>query len=68
MPGTGGAFTASTEAVAVPSTSTATEVRPLTSPPSSRELWPQSPGEPCGDLRTPLVDGQPSWVYPNISV
>ncbi len=35
MPGTGGAFTASTEAVPVPSTGTATEVRPLTSPPSS---------------------------------
>jgi hypothetical protein len=36
MPGTGGAFTASTDMVPDPSTGTAQEVRPLTSSPSSR--------------------------------
>jgi hypothetical protein len=36
MPGTGGTFTAATDAVPVPSTGTATEVRHLTSSPSSR--------------------------------
>ncbi len=39
--GTSGAFTASTDTVPVPSTGTATEVRPLTSSPSS---WGQSSG------------------------
>ncbi len=42
-------------------TGTATEVRPLTSSPSSRG---QSSREPCGELPTPLVDGQTSWLYP----
>jgi hypothetical protein len=60
-PGTSGAFTASTDAAPVLSMGTATEVRPLTSSPSSRG---QSSGEPCGELPTPLVDGQTSWVYP----
>jgi hypothetical protein len=46
-PGTGGAITGATDAVPVPSTGTATEVRPLTSSPSSRG---QSSG---GDLWTP---------------
>jgi hypothetical protein len=64
-PGTGGVFTVSTEVVPVPSTGTATEIRPLTSSPSSRG---QSSGEPCGDLPTPLVDGQTSWVYPSIPI
>jgi hypothetical protein len=36
MPGTGGAFTAFTETVPLPSTGTAQEVRSLTSSPSSR--------------------------------
>jgi hypothetical protein len=36
MPGTGGAFTASTDAVPVSSTGTTQEVRPLTSSPPSR--------------------------------
>jgi hypothetical protein len=36
MPETGSAFTVSTEAVPVPSMGSATEVRPLTSSPSSR--------------------------------
>jgi hypothetical protein len=36
MPGTGGAFTGATDAVPVPPTGTAKEVRPLTSSPSSR--------------------------------
>ncbi len=57
-PGTSGA---STDAVPVPSTGTATEVRPLTSSPSSQG---QSSGEPCGELPTSLVDWQTSWVYP----
>jgi hypothetical protein len=39
---------------------TATEVRPLISSPSS---WGRSSGEPPGDLATPLVDCQTSWVY-----
>ncbi len=36
MPGTGGAFTGAKDSVPVPSTGTATEVRPLTSSPYGR--------------------------------
>jgi hypothetical protein len=39
------------------------------SPPQRLDLWPllqpadaRAQGEPCGDLATPLVDGQTSWV------
>ncbi len=67
-PGTGGAFTVSTEAVPIPSAGTATEVRPLTSSPSSRgqssggALWrpvetclhPWSTVKPVGCTLTPL--------------
>ncbi len=59
-PRTGGAFTGATDVVPVPSTGTATEVRPLTSSPSGRG---QARGEPCGHLPTPLVGGQTSRVY-----
>jgi hypothetical protein len=55
MPWTGGAFTASTDTVPLPTTGTATEVGPLTSSPPSRG---QSSGEPCGELPTP-------WGQPN---
>jgi hypothetical protein len=61
IPGTGGAFTASTDAVPVPSTDTAQEVRPLTYSPSSRgqslggALWTAG--------NTPVLDRLTSWVY-----
>jgi hypothetical protein len=48
---TSGAFTASTNAVHVPSAGTTQEVDPLTSSPPSRG---QSWGEPCGELSMPL--------------
>ncbi len=60
-PGTGGAFTGATDAVPVPSTGTAKEVRPLTSSPSSRGQ--SLGGEHCGHLPTSLVGGQTSWMY-----
>ncbi len=48
MPGTGGAFTVSTETIPVPSTGTATEIRPLTSSPCSRgQSSGGSPVETC---------------------
>jgi hypothetical protein len=48
MPGTGGAFTASTNTVPVPSAGTAQEVGPLTSsPPSRGQSWGGSPVESC---------------------
>jgi hypothetical protein len=49
MPGTRGAFTASTDAVPIPSTGTAQEVGPLTSSPSSR-----------GSISSPVE----SWIHP----
>ncbi len=65
MPGTGGAFTASTDTVPVLSTGTAPEVGPLTSSPPSRgqssrgALW--RAGYIPGDHLT-------SWVYSNTCV
>ncbi len=61
MPGTSGAFTVSTEAVPVLSAGTATEVRPLTSSPSSRgqssggALWrpAYTPGRQSNQLGVP---------------
>jgi hypothetical protein len=46
-PGTGGAFTASTNTVPVPSAGTAREVGPLTSSPSQGQSWGGSPVESC---------------------
>jgi hypothetical protein len=59
-PGTGGAFTASTDAVPVSSTDTAQEVRPLTSSPPSRG---RARGELCGELAMPLLTVRPVGVY-----
>jgi len=57
-PGTGGAFTASTDAVSVPSTDTAQEVGPLTSSPPSRG---QSSGGALWRAGYTPADRQPSW-------
>jgi hypothetical protein len=62
MPGTGGAFTAFTDAVPVPSTCTAQEVRPLTSSPASRGQ--SSGGALWRELATPLVTVKPAGGTP----
>jgi hypothetical protein len=61
MPGTGGAFKASTDAVPVPTTGTATEVRPLTFSPSSQGL---SLGGALWKAAYAPGDGQTSGAYP----
>ncbi len=60
MPGTGGAFTASTDAVPISSTGTAPEVGPLTSSPPSRGQ--SSGGAPW---RAGYISGDhlTNWVY-----
>ncbi len=60
MPGTGSAFTASTDMVPVPSTGTAQEVRPLTSCPYSRG---QSSGGALWRAGYTPCDRLTSWVY-----
>jgi hypothetical protein len=61
MPGTGGAFTASIDAVPVPTMGTAKEVGPLTSSPSSRG---QSLGGALWRAAYAPGDGQTSRAYP----
>jgi hypothetical protein len=65
MPGTGGAFTASTDAVPVPSTGAAPEVGPLTSSPPSRG---QSSGRALWRAVYAPGDGQTSPAYSIYSV
>jgi hypothetical protein len=75
MPGTGGAFTASTDAVLALSSGTAQVVKPLTSIPSSRgqrsatfprivasQLYILGSGSVCGELPTPLEMAKPVGV------
>ncbi len=60
MPGTGGAFTASTDAVPVSSTDTAQEIGPLTSSPPSRG---QSSGGALWRAAYTPADRLTRWVY-----